>query len=488
MPEDARDGADKRQKRYAQFINATPSTDFSELANESSSKNKDVPLNAAMGRACQGLVNVLGDEALSDKNLRANLIGAAGEYIIIRGDRARKEAAKIKLESDADLIPRSARFKLELEAPNEVQEGGDFKTLSEELDSILEQCGKDCKEKIIKCIGLTIQYQTATLHKSFVKSLPNFIEGLLIEREIQGYHKHRVFVDLLATYPESVLSGNIVKMSGEQLKLLYKSIHKLDNLPSQSTANIYSANVDQTSGSTRNSRGEHLLTQGGEIVDATDGGLEDDDTGDTAMGGNSVQAGNSAQEYLNDKGVSNNERNSFLLILKGALTAAFTQPWNTWETTEKKIEKGKAQRRLVNEKDKSELADEVLQILTDDGKVDSDALATLVDRRIDNKTKGLRAENLRLKAKIKQLENSSSKNETRGHGGAAGKKKMPTRNGRNNDQRKNGGGKGGQGGQSNASKGGKKSNGGNQSSTKSRKSNNSSSTKRNKSTNRSTQK
>ena len=96
-PDDARDGEDKRRKRFAHFINATPDTDLSELVNESNSKNKDVPLNAAMGRAYQELKNILGDEALSNKNFRSNLIGAAGEYLTIRGDRARKEAAKLKL-------------------------------------------------------------------------------------------------------------------------------------------------------------------------------------------------------------------------------------------------------------------------------------------------------------------------------------------------------------------------------------------------------
>ena len=298
----------------------------------------------------------------------------------------------------------------------------------------------------------------------------------------------------MATYPESVLHGQIVKVTGEQLKTLYKSIHNLDALPPPSTANIYAANVNQVSGSTRNSQGQpllnsqgqQLLTQLGEdIVDAA-GGLEDDATGDTAM------EGNSAQVYLNDKGITNDERKSFLLTLKGALTAAFIQPWTTWTTTEKRIEKGKAQRRLINEKDKSDLADEVLQILTDDGRVDSDAFDKLIDRRIDDKTKGLRAENNRLKAKIKQLEkdSSSSKNDTRGQGGAAGKKKLPQRNGRKNDQRKNqkSGGKHGQDGSSNASKGGKKDSGGNQSSKKWKKNDNKSSTRGNKSTSRSTQK
>ena len=104
---------------------------------------------------------------------------------------------------------------------------------------------------------LTSKHYSNMLHKSFVKHLPTFIESILIENEIEDYHKHRVFVDLVASYPESLLNGHIVGISGEQLKELYKSVHSLDSLPSKSTANPYSSNSGTR---TRERESELLLT------------------------------------------------------------------------------------------------------------------------------------------------------------------------------------------------------------------------------------
>ena len=60
--------------------------------------------------------------------------------------------------------------------------------------------------------------------------------------------------------------------------------------------------------------------------------------------------------------------NVLLLLLKvrGAITAAFVQPWSTWETMEKRIQEAKAQRQLYNQSAKSDLAEEVLKILDDE--------------------------------------------------------------------------------------------------------------------------
>ena len=190
------------------------------------------------------------------------------------------------------------------------------------MDDALKECSKTCQEKIIATMALTSQHYSNQLHKSFVKHLPTFIESILIEDEIEDYHKHRVFVDLLASYPESLLNGHIVGISGEQLKELYKSVHSLDSLPSISTANPYSNNA----GTRRREREESenlglLLTENSHENPV--GRAEDDGTGDgngdAAMGGVSAPA----VQYKNDMGVQSFARTSLLVKVRGAITAAY---------------------------------------------------------------------------------------------------------------------------------------------------------------------
>ena len=98
-PDNTSAGTNKRRKqqRYAQFIDAAPSTDFN--VNE-----KTTPFDAGMGLACCELENVFGAEALGDKNFRSIFLTAAGNYITIRGNRYRKDATQKKMEKDVNLI------------------------------------------------------------------------------------------------------------------------------------------------------------------------------------------------------------------------------------------------------------------------------------------------------------------------------------------------------------------------------------------------
>ena len=326
-PDNTSAGTNKRRKqqRYAQFIDAAPDTDFK--VNE-----KTTPFDAAMGLACCELENIFGTEALGDKNFRSILLTAAGDYITIRGTRHRKDAAKKKMEKDdVDLIPRSARFKFGLQAPAEVQESEDFKTLSTEVDDALEECSKTCQQKIIATLALTSKHYSDKLHKSFVKHLPTFIESILIEDEIEDYHKHRVFVDLLASFPESVLNGQIVGINGEQLKELYKSVHGLDSLPSTSTTNPYNGTRRRNREEREESGGESgglpeglpnlLLTENSHESQA--GRTEDDGTGDGNGDAAMEEVSAPAVVYKNDAGVQTFTRTSLLVKVRGAITAAY---------------------------------------------------------------------------------------------------------------------------------------------------------------------
>ena len=154
----------------------------------------------------------------------------------------------------------------------------------------------------------------------------------------------------------------------------------------------------------------------------SDGGTADNSTGDAAM--DRVSA--TAVLYQNNKGVQTHERTSLLLKVRGAITAVFIQPWLTWETVEKRIQKAKAQRQLYNASAKSELAKEALKILDNEGNVDPHSLEKFVDQRVATKTKGLKTENQCLLAKIKTLEKGASSKTCRGAKGAPqGKRNHP---------------------------------------------------------------
>ena len=95
------------------------------------------------------------------------------------------------MKNDADLIPRSAKIGLTLEASPEVKKGQEYQTLAAEAADVVIECQRNLKKMVIKCSELSVGELKLHAHKSFTTALPKFSEGFITHDNVTNYTSHQ---------------------------------------------------------------------------------------------------------------------------------------------------------------------------------------------------------------------------------------------------------------------------------------------------------
>ena len=97
-----------------------------------------------------------------------------------------KDAQRTRIESDANLVPRSAKLNFELSVPREVEELHDFITLRASTAEDVSSMKARLKQRIIECIHIESKALSLKVREQLAHALHLATHAILISHEAEA--------------------------------------------------------------------------------------------------------------------------------------------------------------------------------------------------------------------------------------------------------------------------------------------------------------
>ena len=206
QPRTAEQGTDRQRRARIDPIMATPGESFS-------------PLQTA-------LQHVSSHTASLQPGLSGLLEEKGKEIITLRHKIYQKEFSLSKLEADASKIPRSARLKFELTAPQSVQDEAEFKQLQEDSKGIVIEYQQKLKGNIIKGLKMTIKAMKMNLAEEYARALAQVISIYHVAQAVAPNCNHPTALKLINDHRAAVLH----EIECDDFEATYIKVNNVDNL------------------------------------------------------------------------------------------------------------------------------------------------------------------------------------------------------------------------------------------------------------------
>ena len=133
------------------------------------------------------------------------------------------------MKNNADLISRSARIGLTLEASPEVKKGWEYQVLAAEAATAVIECQNQLKNLVIKCSDLNVSELKLHIQKSFAITLPRLAEVFITHNNVKNYSSYQSIVDFLATHYDAMTCH--INIQKDDFIKLYCKVNEVESLP-----------------------------------------------------------------------------------------------------------------------------------------------------------------------------------------------------------------------------------------------------------------
>ena len=185
-------------------------------------QNRESPIAAARDHVTSHA------RTLHDK-LAKVVVRCAADFMTRRQNLHYKNASQQKLKSDTEYIPKSAQIKLELSAEKGMKEGKAFQDLQENPSQVLTDCQLKLKSLVINAGDIDLVGKKKLAIVSFVESIHDIFEGLLMYDDCQDINAHQCLVDVIELYSDHIALH--LNTSKERLLEEYQKRYKLKEMP-----------------------------------------------------------------------------------------------------------------------------------------------------------------------------------------------------------------------------------------------------------------
>ena len=309
--------------------------------------------------------NLLASHCASLQPQIANILSRLGQQhlLLLHKIFTKKKQAK-KLESDVDLIPRSARVKFTLTASKLVESDAEFLRLKEETQVLIESFQKDLKRKIISSTSLEARLTLTQLRLDFATALSVATKAFVIcEPALDVDNLHKIVHTILSRAHASLLKH--LDTSLDDFVKIYKQQHTITDLPAP-----YANTINETDPATN---------------------------------------------------VPNSNVCNSITKIARTLSDVFCSPWDKFLQANKRTEMDLELKKLSVSHFDTAATDATQMIIDSEPPADPPQLQALVQQQVTKQTKSLQQELRRLKQQL-----ASSKNEQRGRSKSAPRQKTRT--------------------------------------------------------------
>ena len=380
-----------------------------EPATEPSTPTSNSPLAAAK-RAVTTYAATL------QPNLATIVVDAAENFLSHRAKLFYKENKLNKMKRDIDSIPQAAKVGLKLEASAELQKGDEYLALAATAADTIANCQKELKSLIVQCTELNVKELKTTVQKSFSEFIPKLAEGFLTHDNVRDYNTHQVVVDLLDSSYDDV-TCNLV-LPKEVFVVQYCEVNEVESLPAPSNRGRPNAAVAPAQPIVEETRA-FVLAARQRIAARTQQNADEMELGE---GGNAV-AGIPALPLPTANA-------AIVTQLKTAAVLIYVTAWAEFNAQNERNEQAARLKRLAKEQRLGKKADDVSELLNSEGNVDPKCLRALIQKEVEDARKADTKRIQSLETKLRNTNignNNTTKNRTRGQGGAAKSKKNANR-------------------------------------------------------------
>ena len=139
------------------------------------------------------------------------------------------------MKDNADVLPRSCRFKVKADVLPEVRSGPEFQAREEAFQAAVVKAGLDCKEHIMSFTNMNAHALQKRFHQSIVTAFHAVTELLLAYYNQESYGVAKMLRDYLISHEVSFIAA--FKFSIARFSQLYREKYSVDVLPSTTNPN-----------------------------------------------------------------------------------------------------------------------------------------------------------------------------------------------------------------------------------------------------------